>query len=659
MDEERNNIMGNYDHVLSPFTFGPVTVKNRIELSPACYMLTTPDGFVTTEMVDYYENMARGGAAIVTIGESPIDFKFAKGHEFQLNLSDRRVINGLSRITEAVHRFGSKLSIEIHHPGRFVLNGNDTIAPSPIVAATEEIAARKAGRKRIKVTEMDQDMIDEVIEHFATAALHCKLANFEMIMIHGAHGHLISQFLSPHVNKRRDAYGGSLENRAKFAIETLEAIRKKVGYGMGIEYRISADELTPDGMRAEETIEFVKMIEDKIDLLHVSAGLLGNPKVVPFMIQPAYLPHGYNVHYAEQFKKALKVPVATVGSILTMEEAEDIIAAGKADIVAMARAILADPQIVNNARKNRTEDTRPCMRCHTCNRLTAAFYPIRCAGNPVLGRETKYAKIGRADIKKKVAIIGGGPAGMQAAITASLRGHEVALFEKEKELGGNMRLAASLPIKADLRRFYEWIIRQTMKAPGVTVKLGEAATPDLIKAENPDALIIAVGSNPVIPKIQGQETNNVVWVGDVDVGKAKIGGKVVIIGAGATGCETGLQLAKDGKNVAMVDMMDADLVVPTLPRGLTDQLEEHRVNVYYNHKLDSITAEGAVIEDRNWNKKLIPADTVILSLGFRPRSALVSQFIDLVPDTFVAGDCRKAQTIKEAVHDGFNSAVEL
>jgi 2,4-dienoyl-CoA reductase-like NADH-dependent reductase (Old Yellow Enzyme family)/thioredoxin reductase len=651
--------MGNYDHVLSPFAFGPVTVKNRIELSPACYMMATPDGFVTTEMVDYYENIARGGAAIVTIGESPVDFKFAKGHEFQLNLSDKRVINGLSRITEAVHRFGAKLSIEIHHPGRFVLNGNDTIAPSPIVAATEEIAARKAGRKRIKVTEMDQDMIDEVIEHFATAALHCKLANFEMIMIHGANGHLISQFLSPYSNKRRDAYGGSLENRARFAIEVLEAIRKKVGYGMGIEYRISADELVPDGMKPEETIEFVKMIEDKIDLLHVSAGILGHPKVVPFMIQPAYLPHCYNVHYAEQLKKALKTPVATVGSILTMEEAEEIIAAGKADIVAMARAILADPQIVNNARKNRTEDTRPCMRCHTCNRLTAAFYPIRCAGNPVLGRETKYAKIGKADVKKKVAIIGGGPAGMQAAITASLRGHEVVLFEREKELGGNMRLAAGLPIKADLRRFYDWIVRQTMKAPGVTVKLGEAVTPEMAKSQNPDALIIAVGSDPIVPRIAGQETNNVVWVGDVDVGKAKIGDKAVIIGAGATGCETGLQLAKDGKTVVMVDMMDAEQVVPNLPRGLADQLEKHKVVVYYNHKLDSITAEGAIIEDRNWNKKLVLADTVILSLGFRPRSALVNQFIDLIPETFVAGDCRKAQTIKEAVHDGFNIAVEL
>jgi 2,4-dienoyl-CoA reductase-like NADH-dependent reductase (Old Yellow Enzyme family)/thioredoxin reductase len=651
--------MGNYEHVLSPFTFGPVTVKNRIELAPACYMLASPDGFVTTEMVDYYENMARGGAAIVTIGESPIDFKFAKGHEFQLNLSDKRVINGLSRITEAVHRFGAKLSIEIHHPGRFVLNGNDTIAPSPIVATTEEIAARKAGRKRIRVTEMDQDMIDEVIENFAAAALHCKLANFEMIMIHGSHGHLISQFLSPHVNKRRDSYGGSLENRAKFAIEVLEAIRKKIGKGIGIEYRISADELVADGMHTEETLEFVKMIEDKIDLLHVSAGLLGHPKLVPFMIQPTYLAHGYNVHYAEQFRKVLKVPISTVGSILTMEEAEDIIAAGKADIVAMARAILADPQIVNNARKNKTDDTRPCMRCHTCNRLTATFYPIRCAGNPVLGRETKYAKIGRADVKKKVVIIGGGPAGMQAALTASQRGHEVTLFEKENELGGNVRLAAGLPIKADLRRFYEWIVRQTKKAPGVTVRLGEAVTPEKIKALNPDACIIAVGSDPILPQFPGQETNNVVWVGDVDLGKAKIGGRVVIIGAGATGCEAGLQLAKDGKIVTLVDMMDADMVVPTLPRGLTDQLEENNVIVYYNHKLDHITSEGAVIEDRNWSKKLIPSDTIILSVGFRARTAVVNQFIDIIPDTYIAGDCRRAQTIKEAIHDGFNIAVEL
>jgi len=325
----------------------------------------------------------------------------------------------------------------------------------------------------------------------------------------------------------------------------------------------------------------------------------------------------------------------------------------------MARAILSDPEIVNNARHGKTEDTRPCLRCFTCNKLTRNFYAIRCAVNPVLGRELDYATLQPALEKKKIAIIGGGPAGMQAGLTASTRGHEVVLYEKDEQLGGNLRLAAGLGIKADMRRYLAWLIRQTEKAPRLTIKLGTEATPENIKAEYADALVVAVGATPVIPKVPGVDKGNVVWVGDVAMGNAVVGKNVLIAGGGSTGGETALQLAKDGRRVTVIDILDYLTLAADWPRGLSDLLEEHRVRFLSEVKLEGITGRGALVIDKTWNRFEIPVDTVILSLGLEPRTETVSLFKGLAPDVYTIGDCLKPQTIKEAVHGGFNVAVEI
>jgi len=650
--------MPNFQHVLSPFKFGNVEVKNRIEFGPASHMLASHDGYVTREMVAYYQNIARGGAGIITIGESPIDLGYAQAHQFQLNLGDDKIINGLSVLAEAVHRYGAKVSIEVAHSGRFTLNSRETIGPSPIPTDLEETQAKRQGRPRFRVIEMNQEMIDAVINGFADAVYRCMRAGFEMVMIHGGHGHLISQFVSPYSNKRVDRYGGSLENRAKFAIEVLTAIRKKVGNKLALEYRISANELVAGGMKEEETIEFVKMIENKIDLLHVSAGVLSDNWTLPHMIQPTYLPHEYNVHRAEKLKKALNIPITTVGSISSMEAADRIIAEGKADMVAMVRAILADPEIVNKALHGRT-DARPCLRCFTCNKLTRNFYPIRCSVNPVLGREINYADIRPAKEKKKVVIIGGGPAGMQAALTASSRGHEVILYEKTARLGGNLILAGALEIKADMKRYTDWLVHQTEKTPGVTINLNTEATARKVASDKADVVIVAVGADPVTADFPGATRTNVFWVGDVNIGNAKVGENVVVIGGGFTGSETALQLAKDGKKVTVIDVLDYMTLQADWPRGLAEQLDEYGVRFLTEMKIEEIGDKGIIAIDNKWKRATIAADTVILSLGFKPRTTIVNQFKNLAADVYIIGDCQKARTVKEAVHDGFNVAVEI
>jgi 2,4-dienoyl-CoA reductase-like NADH-dependent reductase (Old Yellow Enzyme family)/NADPH-dependent 2,4-dienoyl-CoA reductase/sulfur reductase-like enzyme len=647
-------------HVLSPIKVGHLEIKNRIELAPACFMLATHDGYVTREMVAYFKNLAKGGAGIITMGETPIDRKSAPAHEYSLNVGDDKIIHGLSDVVEAVHRYGAVLSVELNHSGRIKLNGDVAIGPSPIPTELEEELAIAAGRPKRPVMEMTLDMIAEIIDTFANAAVRCQKAGMEMILLHGGHGHLIGSFLSPYSNRRIDSYGGSLENRAKFAIEVIDEIRKRCGRKLAIEMRISANELIPGGLTEDETIRFAKMIEDKIDLIHVSAGLLGNNRIVPEMIQPTYWPHCYHVHRAAMFKKELKIPVTTVGSIPDMETADRIIAEGKADVVAMARAILVDPEIVNKAKSGRLDDVRPCMRCFACNKRTRYFNSIRCAGNPVLGRELDYAEIRPALKKKKVVVVGGGPAGMQAAQTAAQRGHDVVLFEKSAALGGNLVYAAGLEIKADLKRFLEYMVRQTHKAEGLTVKLNTEATAALVKAENPDELIVAIGADPILPPVPGADKPHVFWVGDIDAGGAKPGQNVVVVGGGSTGAETALQLAIDGKNVVLTDMLDyAKQLAPEYPRGLAYKLEDYHVTILDRTKLEEISDEGVVVIDKDWNRRAILADTVILSLGFRPRKGVAEQFKDITPDVHFVGDCVKVSDVYGAIHSGFDIAVEL
>jgi 2,4-dienoyl-CoA reductase-like NADH-dependent reductase (Old Yellow Enzyme family)/thioredoxin reductase len=628
--------MTNHAHVFTPLRIRGLTTKNRVECSPAIPFLASEDYFVTRELIEWYRRIAKGGAGIVTVGESSIDYDDARKHGRAnvLCLAENRAINGLSVLAETIQRYGAIASIELNYEG---LRG-------PTEMTTEEIRA--------------------VIDRFAEAAGRCRHAGMEMVMIHGGHGHLLGSFFSPATNARSDRYGGSLQRRAQFAIEVLDAVRAKIGDEVALEYRISADELVTGAPTVEETIEFAKMIEDRIDLLHVSAGNLYAPETAPRMIQPTYVPRGINVEFAARFKRELRIPVTAVGSI-TLDTAEEIISQNKADVVAMIRSIIADPDCVSKARAGRAPDIRPCVRCNRCLSETRDYTrPTRCTVNPMAGREAEFLCLQTPEKPKKVVVIGGGPAGMEAARTAAGRGHKVILFEKQGRLGGTLTEAAAMPFKHDMKVYLDWAQRATLGTPGLDIRLSTEATVEAIRAEHPDVLILAVGAFPTVPDVPGIDQENVVWAGDVHREGLEIGDEVLVVGAGMVGCEAALGLAQSGKLVTLIDMLPFDGIAldvhPISRMALLDMLQSASVVIKTQTKLESITPTGAIVSrgDGGWAE--IPCHSVVLALGVTPRHEVVRLLDGLAEDVHVIGDCRRrGGNLRHAITDGFNAAIDI
>lgn len=666
--------MSKYKHVFTPITIKGVEFKNRIEVAPMVPCMATPEGWVTKELIEFYRPFAKGGAAIVTVGDSAINWQHAMDHEGQLNLGDDNVKIGLDHLADEIQRYGSVISIELNHGGRFsnsmnlASKGLKPVSSTPKPAEIDEFFSKLQGKTPAEVEEMSISLINKTIQDYADAAGRCKDSGFKMVMIHGAHGMLPAQFLSPYVNRRLDRYGGSFENRARFCIELLDAVRRRVGEDFIIEYRISADEIVEGGMKPDEVIEFVKLIKDKIDILHVSVGMLPNPFTIQYMIQPLYLPYMPNIHFAEEIKKAVgdDLRVAAVGSVMTLDNAEEILSRGIVDFVAMARSFVADPEFMRKSVQGRQEDIRPCVRCNTCCGRSAFFKKTRCAVNPVNGRETQYpgGKIPKADVKKKVAIVGGGPAGMQAALTAAQRGHEVILYEKEDRLGGTLNHAVGLEFKKDLKNYLDWIVNQTLKC-GAKIMLNTEVTAETIKKENFDALIIAVGAVPFIPNVPGIDKSHVHWAGDVDSGKVEVGQKVVVVGGGLTGAESALALAMKGKDVTLIEMMGPEALLngsSLINRfSLQTLLAKYGVKIVTNTKLEEVTDKGIKTINSKFQWKEYEADTVVLALGMRPRKDKVEELRHIIPETevYVIGDCNYIGNVYSAVHAGFDTAAEI
>jgi 2,4-dienoyl-CoA reductase-like NADH-dependent reductase (Old Yellow Enzyme family)/thioredoxin reductase len=615
----------------------------------------TNDGCIGPKSTAFYELRAKGGAGAVTVSELMVHPQTDGSHAYHL---DESILNSLACATytaDAIRRHGAMPSIELSHSGMYAgtymtdkgrqksmnqWGPSDTIRPDGV-----------------EVKALTREMIDEIVSSYGHVAGLAKRAGFEMLMIHGGHGWLINQFLSPYFNKRTDEYGGSLENRCRFAAEALQAVRKAVGPFFPVEFRLSGSELFEGGYDLEEGCRIAGQIEPYIDLLHVSAGTYqrGFGRTHPSMFRE----HGCNVYLAAEIKKHVSVPVATIGGLNDPVQMEEIIATGKADVVYMARALLADPFLPRKITENREDEIVKCLRCFTCMAERAATSTRRCTVNPLIGREAEGDEVAPAPVKKKVLVAGAGPGGLYAAYTAARRGHQVILCEKESETGGILKSEQALPFKYEM---YELAgtYRLLAERAGVEIRLNTEVTKEYAEKEQADALIVAVGSLPLVPPIPGLDGENVVVVNNYYLEKDKVGSEVVVFGGGLAGCECAIHLGMEGKNVHLVEMRDAlapDANVRHRPL-LLQEIDKY-VTVHTGYKGLEVTKEGILCEDKKGEKHLVPGTSVICALGQRSRIDVVNELQDAAPFVRVIGDAAKVSTITNAVYWGYHAALDI
>lgn len=651
--------MRQFQKLFSPIKLGSLELTNRFVIPPMATNLANKDGTVSQALIDYWVARAKGGWGLLIVEFTAIDPLGKVGACHPCLWSDK-FIDGLKRLTDAVHNYRGRIAIQLSHTGRQTtreiigIAGAQPVSASPIPCPLD----------REMPKELSSAEVYELIEKFGDAAVRARDAGFDAIEIHGAHGYLLAQFMSAYSNKRTDEFGGSLHNRLRFPIEVIHNIRRKIGQPFPLIFRMSAEEKVPGGRTLDESRVVARVIEEAgVDAIDVSVGVSGSSQ---YIIAPPAVPPGFLLSASQEIKKAVSVPVIAVGRINHPLIAEDAIETGKADLIAWGRPSFADPELPNKVAAGNLDEICPCIYClQGCLRtFPLPFKPlsklgVTCSVNPFCGREGEM-QIKPAIKRKKIIIVGGGPGGLEAAWVAAARGHNVTLYEKNQALGGQYRIAAMPPFKQDIARAIAYYIH-TGEKYGVHFNLGIEATATKILAEKPDAVVLATGGEPLVPRIKGINGGRVVTALEVIQGKKQAGTKVLIVGGSTVGCETADLLGEHQHQVTIVEMLpEIATDVPLSARYfLLQRLKEYGVQVETGATVKEFLKDGVIAERDGQQIHLAGFDTIVLAMGIKAVNTLKKKLEGKISELYVIGDAVTPRKATDAIEEGARVAVRL
>ena len=647
-----------YPHLFSPIRLGNVTLRNRIIASPTGGPAIMPPQYITRETAAFWELRAKGGASVVTLGDNVVDSETGLMHPHKMRIDDPGIIPSLTNTARYITQYGAVASLELQHGGKFAnvenmvskLMRSDTL---PAYGPDHEFNADGE-----EILEMPEEIIERIVRKFGEGAAVAKKCGYGMITIHGGHGWLLHQFLSPSMNHRTDAYGGTTEKRARFALMVLDAIREAVGPGFPIEFRMSGAEFTKNGYDIDEGIRIAKLIAPKVDLLQVSAGVHDDPETCVITHPDMFHAHGCNVYLAAAIKKEVDVPVACIGGLNDPAQMEEILASEQADVIEMSRALIADPYLPRKILEGREDEIVRCVRCLVCHDQTSSTRNIRCTVNPVIGRELEHDSAFPATTPKRVLVVGGGPAGLMAACTAAQRGHQVILCEASDRFGGLLKCEAHVPFKKEL---YDFVgqLRRRAETLGVDIRANTFVTPEYADSLHPDVLVCAVGSDYCVPPIPGTDSPKMRFLPDLEKEDPGFGERVAILGGGLVGCETAVHLNRQGRHVTVVEMRgDVAMDAPLAHRqGIMLELRRG-VEVLVNTAAKAVTDEGVVVDTPD-GERVLPCDSVFCAAGLRSRDAVRESLRFVAPRFIAVGNCLSPRTVFHAVSEAYYSALDI